>query len=225
VAQHPEPVAVHSRVEPRSTTRVTGLGVSGGIVEGRVRVLTDPADCDIADGDILVAHITDPSWVTLMFLSAALVVDVGGPLSHTAVVAREMGIPCVANTKTATSTLRTGDLCRVDGTAGAVMIPEPRRPTEPGLRRTEGGFTTELIDPARTSLKVRRTGTSRSGARTTSGPATTPAPARTCSSTSTSPAGPNTRTSGRALNIVLPDGDVLAIKTFARSERDHGPDV
>jgi len=124
VAWHgtPEPVAVQHRAAPTGITTVTGLGVSGGVVEGLARVVTDPADCDIDDGDILVAHTTDPSWVTLMFLSAALVVDVGGPLSHTAVVAREMGIPCVANTKTATATLRTGDLCRVDGTAGTVEV-------------------------------------------------------------------------------------------------------
>ena len=57
-----------------------------------------------------------------MFLSAGLVSDIGGLMSHTAVVARELGIPCVVNTRTAVHTLRTGDLIRVDGTAGTVDV-------------------------------------------------------------------------------------------------------
>jgi pyruvate,water dikinase len=101
---------------------IAGLGVSGGVVEGQVRIIADPTDSDIEPGEILVAHTTDPSWVTLMFLASALVVDIGGQLSHTAVVARELGIPCVANVKSATEVLRDGDYCRVDGTHGVVEI-------------------------------------------------------------------------------------------------------
>jgi pyruvate,water dikinase len=59
-----------------------------------------------------------------MFVSAALVVDIGGALSHAAVVARELGIPCVVNTRTGTSVLRTGDRVRVDGKAGTVEVLE-----------------------------------------------------------------------------------------------------
>jgi pyruvate,water dikinase len=59
-----------------------------------------------------------------MYLSAGLVVDIGGPMSHAAMVARELGIPCVVNTRDGTRTLRTGDRVRVDGTAGTVQVLE-----------------------------------------------------------------------------------------------------
>ena len=75
-------------------------------------------------GEILVAHTTDPSWASVLFLSAALVTDIGGLLSHAAVVARELGVPCVVGTKVGTSLLRTGDRCRVDGTSGQIEILE-----------------------------------------------------------------------------------------------------
>jgi hypothetical protein len=67
-------------------------------------------------------QVTDPSWGSLMFLSAGLVADIGGTLSHTAVVARELGLPCVVNTKIATATLRTGDMIRLDGSRGRIEI-------------------------------------------------------------------------------------------------------
>ncbi|QZT59873.1 PEP-utilizing enzyme [Mycolicibacterium austroafricanum] len=108
-----------------TVTSLSGIGACPGIAEGRAVVVTDPADADIADGDILIAHTTDPAWVSLMFLSAALVVDIGGLMSHAAVVARELGIPCVMNTKTGTAALHTGDIVRVDGGAGTVELITP----------------------------------------------------------------------------------------------------
>lgn len=105
--------------------RVTGIGVSAGVVEGRVRVVLEPDFTSIEPGEVLVAPTTDPSWSSIMFISAALVVDIGGLLSHAAVVAREMGVPCVANTRTGTRSLRTGDLVRVDGGSGVVIVLEP----------------------------------------------------------------------------------------------------
>jgi len=101
---------------------VSGLGVSGGVVEGTVRVVTDPAFADVEPGEVLVSATTDPSWSSIMFISAALVVDIGSALSHAAVVARELGIPCVVNTRVGTRSLQTGDLVRVDGSAGTVEI-------------------------------------------------------------------------------------------------------
>lgn len=101
---------------------VTGLGVSAGLVEGTVRVVTDPTFTDVEPGEILVSTTTDPSWASIMFLSSALVVDIGGSLSHAAVVARELGIPCVVNTRNGTTTLRTGDRVRVDGNSGTVEV-------------------------------------------------------------------------------------------------------
>lgn len=112
----PEPAPL-----PQATTgTLTGIGASPGVVEGRARVVENPAEADVEDGEILIARHTDPAWASLMFLSAGLVSDIGGLMSHTAVVARELGIPCVVNTRTAMHTLRTGDLIRVDGTAGTV---------------------------------------------------------------------------------------------------------
>jgi pyruvate,water dikinase len=104
---------------------IEGIGVSAGTVEGVVRVVHDPAFAEVEPDEILVAPVTDPSWSSVMFISAALVVDIGGPLSHAAVVARELEIPCVVNTGDGTTRLRTGDRVRVDGKAGRVSILEP----------------------------------------------------------------------------------------------------
>jgi rifampicin phosphotransferase len=103
-------------------TVLSGIGVSGGQVVGIARVVDNPDFVDVEPGEILVASTTDPSWSSIMFLSRALVVDVGSALSHAAVVARELDIPCVVNTITGTSTVRTGDLIRVDGDRGIVEI-------------------------------------------------------------------------------------------------------
>lgn len=101
---------------------LTGVGVSPGVVEGPARVVTDPSFDDAEPGEILVAPATDPSWASMMFLSSALVVDIGGALSHAAIVARELGVPCVVNSVTGTRLIRTGDLIRVDGGTGVVTI-------------------------------------------------------------------------------------------------------
>ena len=116
--------------QPVATVAVTtddslvlqGVGTSPGVVEGRAVVVSDPTDADIQMDDILIAHTTDPAWASAMFLSSALVVDIGGMLSHAAVVAREIGVPCVMNTRTGTKAIQTGDRIRVDGTTGTVEI-------------------------------------------------------------------------------------------------------
>jgi len=79
----------------------------------------------VEPGEILVTTTTDPSWASIMFISSALVVDIGGALSHAAVVARELGIPCVVNTRNGTRSLHTGDRVRVDGNAGTVEVMKP----------------------------------------------------------------------------------------------------
>lgn len=118
------PVAVPDSdpVEGDQDLKITGLGVSPGVVEGTARVVTDPTFAEVEPGEVLVARTTDPSWSSIMFVSAALVVDIGGALSHAAVVARELGIPCVVNTGTGSRVLRDGDRVRVDGRAGTVEI-------------------------------------------------------------------------------------------------------
>jgi pyruvate,water dikinase len=122
---------------------VEGVGASPGIVEGPVRVVTGPDD-DVEPGDILVAPTTDPSWASIMFISKALVVDIGGALSHAAIVARELGIPCVVNTKVGSRHLRTGDVVRVDGASGRVEIIE----RAPGLSRPIDSAPTDTRNPA-----------------------------------------------------------------------------
>lgn len=93
-----------------------------GIVEGTVRVVLDPDEADdLEEGEILVCTMTDPGWAPLFSLAAGLVIDVGGPASHGAIVAREMGIPCVIGTGRGTTWLRTGDRVRLDGSAGLVQ--------------------------------------------------------------------------------------------------------
>jgi pyruvate,water dikinase len=122
---------------------VDGVGASPGVVEGPVRVVTGPDD-DVEPGDILVAPTTDPSWASIMFISKALVVDIGGALSHAAIVARELGIPCVVNTKVGSRHLRTGDVVRVDGASGRVEIIE----RAPGLSRPIDSAPTDTSNPA-----------------------------------------------------------------------------
>jgi phosphohistidine swiveling domain-containing protein len=127
-AGEPTPVRIgDAGVADKDATTITGLGVSEGIVEGPARVVTDPGFAEVEPDEILVSPTTDPSWASIMFISAALVVDIGGALSHAAVVARELGIPCVVNTGVGTKAIRTGDLVRVDGEAGTVEILEPNR--------------------------------------------------------------------------------------------------
>lgn len=126
----PEPVAGIGDPPPAATDRLEGVGACAGVAEGRAVVVLDPSSAEIEEGDVLVAHTTDPAWVSLMFLAGALVVDIGGLMSHAAVVARELGIPCVMNTGNGTSALRTGDRVVVDGTSGTVTV-ITRSPTDP----------------------------------------------------------------------------------------------
>jgi len=105
---------------------VEGLGVSPGVAEGPARVILGPDGIpDVEPGEILVCPTTDPSWAPAMLIAAALVIDVGGALSHGAIVARELGVPCVINTATGTTTLRTGDHLKVDGSTGRVDFTRP----------------------------------------------------------------------------------------------------
>jgi pyruvate,water dikinase len=105
---------------------VEGTPAAAGVAEGRARVLLDADGIDDLEPDeILVCRTTDPSWASAFALVAATVIDIGGTVSHGAIVSREMGIPCVINTQVGTRVLRTGDLLRVDGDAGRVEVLEP----------------------------------------------------------------------------------------------------
>lgn len=105
---------------------VVGTAAAHGVVEGLARVLASADECDDLEPDeILVCHTTDPSWASAFHLAAAVVIDVGSISSHGAIVAREMGLPCVIGTGNGTAVLRTGDLLRVDGSAGVVTVLKP----------------------------------------------------------------------------------------------------
>lgn len=97
-----------------------GIGCGPGVATGPARVVADPRTATVAPGDILVAERTDPGWVTLFPLAAGLVVERGSLLSHSAIVAREMGLPTVVGLEGAGTWLRTGDTVTVDGNAGCV---------------------------------------------------------------------------------------------------------
>lgn len=99
-----------------------GIGVSSGVVEGVARVIRDPARETLAAGEVLVAPFTDPGWTPLFMHAAALVMEVGGLMTHGSVVAREMGIPAVVAVDGATREIRTGQRVRVDGDRGWVTI-------------------------------------------------------------------------------------------------------
>jgi rifampicin phosphotransferase len=100
-----------------------GLGVSPGRVEGSARVVRSVEELQaLKAGEVIVAATTDPSWTSLLALGGALVLEVGGLLSHGAIVARELGIPAVVDVTAATSLLATGDVLAVDGSAGTVDL-------------------------------------------------------------------------------------------------------
>jgi phosphohistidine swiveling domain-containing protein len=112
-----------------------GIGGSMGTVTAPARVLGGPQDFgQMQPGDVLVASITTPAWTSLFAMASGVVTDIGGPLSHSSIVAREYGIPAVLGTAVATRRIRSGQLIRVDGDAGTV--------------RLLGGEEPEQIEPA-----------------------------------------------------------------------------
>lgn len=102
---------------------ITGLGGCPGVAEGRARVVTSATDPgDLGPGDVLVAPLTDPAWTPLFVPAEAVVVDVGGQMSHAVIVSRELGLPCVVAATDATKRIPDGAMIRVDGTAGTVTL-------------------------------------------------------------------------------------------------------
>ncbi|ELY86468.1 PEP/pyruvate-binding domain-containing protein [Natrialba taiwanensis] len=101
---------------------LVGTDVSGGVVEGPARVVHDPAEETIETGEILIAPSSDPGWTPLFLNAAGIVVEVGGRLSHGALVAREYGLPGVVSVTEATQRIETGDHIRVNGNRGTVEL-------------------------------------------------------------------------------------------------------
>jgi nucleoside-diphosphate-sugar epimerase/phosphohistidine swiveling domain-containing protein len=109
--------------------QLTGVGVSGGRVRGRVRIVRPETIDDLQAGEILVAEVTDVGYTAAFAYAGAVVTELGGPMSHAAVVAREFGIPCVVDVHDATRRLTSGALIEVDGTSGTIQVLEPDLPS------------------------------------------------------------------------------------------------
>ncbi|WP_286231913.1 phosphoenolpyruvate synthase [Neobacillus mesonae] len=101
---------------------IVGLPVSSGVIEGRARVALNMEDADLEDGDILVTSFTDPSWTPLFVSIKGLITEVGGLMTHGAVIAREYGLPAVVGVENATNLIKNGQRIRVNGTEGYIEI-------------------------------------------------------------------------------------------------------
>ena len=117
---------------------IKGIGGSAGSITAPARVLGGPQDFgQMQPGDVLVASITTPAWTSLFAMASGVVTDIGGPLSHSSIVAREYGIPAVLGTAVATRRIHSGQLIKVDGDAGTVTLggqAEEVQPTAPATR-------------------------------------------------------------------------------------------
>jgi pyruvate,water dikinase len=137
---------------------VRGLGAAPGVAGGAARVIENrDGGADLADGEVLVTHMTTPDWVPLMRRAAAIVTDSGGMTCHAAIVSRELGIPCVVGTGNATRVLRDGEVVTVDATHGVVRegapsIPvgavAPPPPTGAGAAATATRLLVNLSEPS-----------------------------------------------------------------------------
>jgi rifampicin phosphotransferase len=117
-----EVIAAAYRRDDLPACVLVGLPVSAGTIEGRARVIVDIAQADLEAGDILVTAYTDPSWTPLFVAITGLVTEVGGLMTHGAVIAREYGLPAVVGVEHATQLIRDGQRIRVHGTDGYVEI-------------------------------------------------------------------------------------------------------
>ena len=127
-----EGIAGSYRREDFPAGALVGLPVSTGTIEGRARVILGLAEADLEPGDILVTAFTDPSWTPLFVAIAGLVTEVGGLMTHGAVIAREYGLPAVVGVAHATRLIRDGQRIRVNGTDGFVeIVPEEPDGSDP----------------------------------------------------------------------------------------------
>ena len=122
MTSHGEIITGRYKKENLPAGAIAGLAVSSGVIEGRARVILNMEDANLEDGDILVTTFTDPSWTPLFVSIKGLVTEVGGLMTHGAVIAREYGLPAVVGVENATGLIKDGQLIRVHGTEGYVEI-------------------------------------------------------------------------------------------------------
>ncbi|RFZ94925.1 phosphoenolpyruvate synthase [Mucilaginibacter conchicola] len=117
-----EIITGHYKRENLPANALAGIAVSSGIIEGRARVLFDVQDAKLEEGDILVTKFTDPSWTPLFVSIKGLVTEVGGLMTHGAVIAREYGLPAVVGVENATGIIQNGQMIRLNGTDGYIEL-------------------------------------------------------------------------------------------------------
>ncbi|KJJ42371.1 phosphoenolpyruvate synthase [Bacillus subtilis] len=117
-----EIITGHYKRENLPANAIVGLPVSSGVIEGRARVILNMENADLEDGDILVTSFTDPGWTPLFVSIKGLVTEVGGLMTHGAVIAREYGLPAVVGVENATRLIEDGQRIRVNGTEGYIEI-------------------------------------------------------------------------------------------------------
>jgi pyruvate,water dikinase len=116
-------LGVHDREDSADAEALVGIPGSPGVAEGIVHIVRGVEDfASFPTGAVLVARTTNPAWTSLFYSASAVVTEAGGPLSHGAVTAREMGIPAVMAVRNVLGTLSNGDRVRVDGTSGRVVL-------------------------------------------------------------------------------------------------------
>ena len=131
--------------ESKAEVLLKGIAASLGIASGIVKVIHSPNQIDeVKEGDVLVTEMTSPDYVPAMKRATAIVTDTGGQTSHAAIVSRELGIPCVVGTGTATHVLTNGQVISVDGAKGLVYKGKVSRAEVPAGKNDTGGFEEEI---------------------------------------------------------------------------------
>jgi pyruvate,water dikinase len=125
-----EPTAGPAHAVSAADDILRGTPASAGLVTAKARVVLDPTGAHLEPGEILVAPSTDPGWTPLFLTAGGLVMEMGGAMSHGAVVAREYGIPAVVGVPGATERIATGQQIAVDGAAGTIILAHPSRSQE-----------------------------------------------------------------------------------------------
>lgn len=147
------------RVARPTRVLIKGLAASTGVATGKVRVLVSPEQGrQLQQGEILVAPMTNPDWVPAIRRAVAVVTDGGGMTCHAAIVARELGVPCVVGARNATSVLRDGDVVTVDGATGAIWEGEVRTASAAPQATSAAEYArsafTDVVEPLATRLYV-----------------------------------------------------------------------